>query len=60
MLNTVVNPQDISTIQKTISTNPTPAMEEDATTGMTKMRKNLLNNEFKWKICICIYVKNRK
>ena len=51
-----MNPWGISTIQNTIST--THAMEEDATTGMTKICKNLLNNEFKWKICICIYVKN--
>ena len=47
MFNVVVNPQGIFTIQNTISTNPTCAMEEDATTGMTKICKNLLNNEFK-------------
>ena len=35
MFNIAVNPQDISTIQNTISSNPTPAIEEDATTGMT-------------------------
>ena len=58
MFNIVVNPQGISTIQNIISTNPTPAMEKDATVGMTKICKYLLNNEFKWKICIGIYVKN--
>ena len=47
MFNVVVNPQGISTIQNTISTNPTPAMEEDSTTGMAKICKNLLNNDFK-------------
>ena len=34
MFSLVANPQGISTIQNTISTNPTPAMEEDSTTGM--------------------------
>ena len=58
MFNVVVNPQGIYTIQNTISTNPIPVMEEDATTGMTNICKNLWNNEFKWKLCICIYVTN--
>ena len=47
MFNVVLNPQGICTIQDRISTNATPAIEEDATTGMTKICKNLLNNEFK-------------
>ena len=58
MFNVIANPQGISTIQNTISTNPTPAMEDNFTTGMAKICTNILNNEFKWKICICIYVKN--
>ena len=60
MFNIVVNPQDISTIQNTISTNPTPAMKEDAYNRYDKDMQNLLNIEFKWKICICIYAKNGK
>ena len=47
MFNVVVNPQGISTIQNTISTNPIPAMEEDSTTGMAKICKKVLNKEFK-------------
>ena len=60
MLNVAVNPQGISTIENTTCTNPTPVIEEDATTGKANICKNLWNYEFKWKICICIYVKNGK
>ena len=41
MFNVVVNPQGISTRKNTISTKPTPVMEEHATTGMTNICKNL-------------------
>ena len=47
MFNVAANPQGISTIQNRISTNPTPAMEEDSTTGMAKICTNILNNDFK-------------
>ena len=47
MFNVVVNTQGICKIQDRISTNITPAIEEDPTTGVTKICKNLLNNEFK-------------
>ena len=57
MFNVALNPQGISTIQNTTCTSPTPAIEEDATTGRTKICKNLRNNAFKWKICICIISK---
>ena len=60
MFNVAVNPQGTSAIQNMMSTNPTPAIEEDATSGKTNICKNLINNEFRWKICICIYVKNGK
>ena len=53
-----MNPEDISTRKNTTSTNETHVMEEDATTGMTNIWKNLWNNDFKWKICIYIDVKN--
>ena len=58
MFNVVVNQQGICTVQDRMSTNATLKIEEGATTGMTKICKDLLNNEFKWKICICIYIKN--
>ena len=45
MFNIVVNPQDISMIQDTRYTNPTPVTEEDATTGMKQICKKLLNNK---------------
>ena len=44
--------------KKTTSTNQTDEMEEDATTGMINIWKNLKNNVFKWKICIYINVTN--
>ena len=56
--NVVVSPEDISIIKKTTSTNQTDVMEEDATTGMINIWKNLGNNVFKWKICIYKDVKN--
>ena len=45
MFNIVVNPHDISMMQDTRYTNPTPATEEDATTGMKQICKKLLNNK---------------
>ena len=39
--NVVVSPEDISMTKKTTSTNQTDEMEEDATTGMINIRKNL-------------------
>ena len=53
-----MNQEEISTIKHTISTNSTPVMEKDATTGMTNIWKDLWNNDFKWKICIYIDVTN--
>ena len=47
MLNVAVNPQGISAIQNMICTNPTPAIQEVATTGKTNICKNLGNNEFR-------------
>ena len=41
MFNIVVNPQDISMIQDTRYTNPTPATAEDATTGMKQISKKI-------------------
>ena len=41
MFNVAVNPQGISAIHNTICTNPTPAIEEDATTGRTDICRNL-------------------
>ena len=55
--NVVVSQEDISMTKKT-STNQTDEMEEDATTGMINIWKNLKNNVFKWKICIYINVTN--
>ena len=60
VLNVAVNPQGISVIQNMMSTNPTPEIAEGATSGKTNICKNFINNEFRWKICICIYVKNGK
>ena len=45
MFNIVVNPQDISMMKDTRYTNPTPATEGDATKGMKKICKKLLNNK---------------
>ena len=48
MLSVVVTPQGISTIKNTISTNPMPVMEEDATTGMANICKTLINSNEKY------------
>ena len=60
MFNVAVNPQGTFVVQTTMCTNPTPAIEEDATSGKTNICKTFINNEFRWKICIFIYVKNGK
>ena len=39
-----MSPEDISMTKKTSSTNQTDEMEEDATTGMINLWKNLKNN----------------
>ena len=54
MFNATVNPPEISTIENIICTNPTPVIEADAKTGKTNICKNLWNNEFIQKICICL------
>ena len=41
MFNVAVNPQGISAIWHTISTNPTPAMEEDSTNRYGKDMQKL-------------------
>ena len=43
-IHVVVSPEDISMTKKTTSTNQTDEMEEDATTGMINIWKNLKNN----------------
>ena len=51
MFNVAVNPQLTPVIENKMCTNPTPPMEEDATSGKTYISKNIMNNEFGWKIC---------
>ena len=58
--NVAVNAQGASEIKNMISNNQTPATPEDATSGKTKHMQKIKNNEFRWKICICIYVKHRQ
>ena len=47
MFNVAVNPQGTSVIQNTMCTNPTPTIEEDATSGKTNICKNFIINEFR-------------
>ena len=58
--NIAVSEQGTSQIKNVINDNPTCGTTEDATSGKTKICKKLKNNEFRWKICIYIYVKHRQ
>ena len=47
IFNVAVNPQGTYVIQNMMCTNPTPAVQEDATSGKTNTCKNFINNEFR-------------
>ena len=47
MFNVAVNPQLTAVIENKMCTNPTPPVEEDATSGKTNISKNFINSEFR-------------
>ena len=58
--NVAVNTQGTCEIKNMTSNNPTPATPEDATSGKDIHMEKINNHKFRWKICICIYVKHRQ
>ena len=60
MFNISVSSVLTSAIESATSMNATPTMEADTTSGKTNICKNIINNKLRLKICILIYVKNRK
>ena len=57
IFNVAVNPQGTSAIQYTMSTNPTPAIAEDATSGKMNICKNFINHESRQKYA-SVYMSN--
>ena len=49
-----------SVTETTTCTNSTPAMQADATSGKTNICRNIINNEFRLKICILMHFKKWK
>ena len=60
MLNVSVSSVQKCITESTTSSNCTPKMEADTTSGKTNIMEKHYKNELRLKICILIYVKNGK